>query len=466
MTRPPMIDIVQFVENQKFGGFLLKLLLLSWIVTFLDGMDSNFVSFAAPYFSAEYHLTHAQTAQVFSVQQVGTLIGGLFWVYLGDIVGRRPTIILSTLAFGLLTAAFQFATGYESLVVLRFLDGIPLGGMLPLLWTLNIEYVPKSYRATIVTLIMVGYSAGIAVSGPLSIWLAVWGWKGGFVIGGLAAVVSAGLLFWTLPESPRFLVSKGCDPERVAKLLQRILPNCVIPENGQFVMSDEPERKKRFHPGLLFEGPLLRITPLIWISYIASSFAMMLMLNWTPIIFEALNYTREQSAMAATWMTVMGLVAALLLMRFTDTKGVIAITVMPAFGALLLLLAGTINVGATSFVILVAMIGFFVAGGHFGMHSISGIFYPSSYRANGAGWATSIAKIGSIAGPLAGGWLLSTPLPVKNLYAVLALCPLVFAISIFVVGQLHRGLIQQSIQRKPAATGAMQASFTGTAGLP
>ena len=66
------------------------------------------------------------------------------------------------------------------------------------------------------------------------------------------------------------------------------------------------------------------------------------------------------------------------------------------------------------------MIGGFLIGGHFGMHSICGIFYPSAYRANGAGWATSVAKIGSIAGPAVGGLVVGTSLPVRNIYAVLA----------------------------------------------
>ncbi len=434
-----MVDVGQLLENQKLGGFLLTLIGLSWLVTCLDGMDSNFISFAAPYFSIEYHLTHPQTAWVFSAHQLGTLLGGLLWVYFGDLVGRRPTIVLSTFSFGLLTAAFRFANGYGSLVALRFLDGIPLGGMLPLLWALNIEYVPKRYRATIVTLIMVGYPAGISLSGPLSILLTPrWGWKAGLVVGGLAAVAGAVILLWKLPESVRFLVSKGREPESIARLLTRLIPDTKIPQHAGFIMSDEQEAQSRFRPSLLFQGYFLTITPLIWIAYIASSFAMFFMLNWTPTIFEALGYTRAESAMTATWMTVMGVFAALLLMRFTDTKGAIAITVMPAMGALLLLVVGTVNVGANTFVLLVILIGFFLGGGHFGMHSISGIFYPSGFRANGAGWATSIAKVGSITGPLVAGWLLSTTLPIKNLYAFLALCPLVFFVSIFGVGKLHR----------------------------
>jgi AAHS family 4-hydroxybenzoate transporter-like MFS transporter len=244
--------------------------------------------------------------------------------------------------------------------------------------------------------------------------------------------------------------------------VRMMTPAPALPAEATFIMSDEQQHDKRFRPQMLFEGPLLLITPLIWIAYIASSFAMVFILNWTPIILEALGYSRAQSAMTATWMTVMGVVAALILMRFTDMKGAIAITVMPALGALFLVLTGTLDVGPTAFLILVATIGFFLAGGHFGMHSISGVFYPSSYRANGAGWATSIAKLGSITGPLVGGWLLTTTLPVKSLYVVLAICPLIFAISIFAVGRLHNDLKRKSVPPKATTGTAMQASAAGT----
>ena len=105
---------------------------------------------------------------------------------------------------------FALANSYWSLVSLRFIDGLPLGGMLPLAWALNIEYAPKRYRATIVTVIMMGYSLGTALGGPIAIWLIPkFGWKSVFVFGGAFSLFCAGILFAILPESIRFLASKG-----------------------------------------------------------------------------------------------------------------------------------------------------------------------------------------------------------------------------------------------------------------
>jgi AAHS family 4-hydroxybenzoate transporter-like MFS transporter len=66
-----------------------------------------------------------------------------------------------------------------------------------------------------------------------------------------------------------------------------------------------------------------------------------------------------------------------------------------------------------------------ISGSHFGILSIAGIFYPSAIRASGAGWATSVAKIGAILGPIVGAAVLSSGLPIIRSYALLAVCPAV-----------------------------------------
>ncbi|WP_183029971.1 hypothetical protein [Altericroceibacterium spongiae] len=70
----------------------------------------------------------------------------------------------------------------------------------------------------------------------------------------------------------------------------------------------------------------------------------------------------------------------------------------------------------------------FVGGAHFGILSIAGVYYATAIRANGAGWATSVAKIGGIAGPIIGGYVLTSGLPIVRSFAILAICPLTLAL--------------------------------------
>jgi AAHS family 4-hydroxybenzoate transporter-like MFS transporter len=182
--------------------------------------------------------------------------------------------------------------------------------------------------------------------------------------------------------------------------------------------------------------------------------AVFFIVNWTPLVFEALKYTRSEAATAASMNSAMGAIGGLLLMRFTDKYGSAAITIMPVITTILLLFAGLMFIGHTPFLILSAAVGGFLIGGHFGMHSVCGIFYPSAYRANGAGWATSVAKIGSIAGPALGGVILSTSLPVRNIYAVLAVCPAVYAVCVYTVGRMHSKMLGREALLAPAGPGA------------
>src|SRR6266704_693930 len=125
------VDVSQIIEQQKLNGFLIALVVGSWVITFFDGFDMNVISFAAPYLAPEFHLDRVMMGKVFSIGLVGTMVGGFLFGYLGDKIGRRPAIILATAAFGVLTMAMALAGSYQQLLAIRFLDGVAIGGMLP-----------------------------------------------------------------------------------------------------------------------------------------------------------------------------------------------------------------------------------------------------------------------------------------------------------------------------------------------
>lgn len=430
------VDVGQIIEQQKLSRFLIRLVCLSWIITFFDGFDMNVISYAAPYLATSYHLDRVMVGNIFSIGLVGTMIGGFLFGYLGDRIGRRPAIILATASFGVLTLGFALAASYGALLALRLITGIAIGGMLPLSWALNIEFAPRRYRSTVVTLVMIGYSLGTAMGGPASLWLIPkFGWQAVFIFGGLASILAAVALVVFLPESIRFLASKGKRPDTITRILRQLAPLTQIPAGARFEVVDEANRSTSFKFSALFLGELRLITPLLWIAYIFSSMTTFFLATWTPLVFEAVGFTRATAAMAGTVNTLCGALGGLLLMRFTDIKGPIAITAMPALAIPLLLVTGLGDLGDAGFLAANALVALFVIGGHLGLHSIAGIFYPSAYRGNGAGWATSVAKIGSIAGPWLAGLILSTHLPVRNIFAIVAVCPAIFVVCIFIIGR-------------------------------
>src|SRR5690348_6313028 len=102
-------DISSAIERPKIGGFGLRLILVSWLVTFFDGYDMNVISFASKRMQAAFDLSSPAMGWVFTSGIFGTLLGGFLFGYIGDRLGRRPTIIISVATFALLTLALGFA---------------------------------------------------------------------------------------------------------------------------------------------------------------------------------------------------------------------------------------------------------------------------------------------------------------------------------------------------------------------
>ena len=231
----------------------------------------------------------------------------------------------------------------------------------------------------------------------------------------------------------RFLTTRGQKTTAIITILRRIAPALRMPDGVRFVLSDEHPRPRRFSPTLLFHGDLRWITPMLWLAYIFSSMTAFFLATWTPLVYEALQFSRAEAALAGSITAIGGALGGLALMRFTDTRGAIAVAAMPALAIPLLLISGFVDFSHAAFLMVIGLLAFALIGGHLGMNSIAGIFYPTAWRANGAGWATSVGKVGSIAGPFLGGMILATSLPIRNVFTVMAVCPAMQLVCLLVI---------------------------------
>ncbi len=468
MSRPdelpsrPTIDIAQIIEARGLGWSAARLVLVCWLVTFFDGYDMNIIGQAALYLGPAFHFDKHMLGYIFGAGTAGLLFGGFVFGFIADRIGRRESVILATALFGVLTLALALATHYSHFVVLRFVNGIALGGAIPLTWALGTEYVATRYRATMVTLIMLGYGLGVFAGGPISVVLIPrFGWASVFIFGGAASLLAALILTFALPESLRFLASSGRRPDLLAAAIRRLAPEQDIPDSARFVLADEtpsPGSEPKVaaprsgKPGrmttplvwvwrnvaVLFGGELGRITPLLWIGYIASSMTTFFLTSWGPIVFAALGFTHKAAALVTSYNSLGGMLGGLILMRFTDRIGVITLALFPLIAVPLLLIAGFGSMTQTAFVALVLLLSVFLAGSHFGITSITGLFYPTAYRGRGTGWASSMGKIGSTAGPIIGGIVLSSKLPTQQVFAAMAICPAVLCACMLAIGLLQR----------------------------
>ncbi len=481
------IDVAAIIESRALGRAAVRLALACWLVTFFDGYDMNVIGFAAPYFAPAYHLDKLMLGHIFSSALAGTLLGGFLFGSLGDRIGRRAAIIAATAIFGALTLALSLASGYWSFIALRFAAGLALGGAIPLTWALGTEYVATRYRATMVTLIMLGYGLGVSAAGPISVALIPrLGWLAVFTFGGAASLVAAMLLVAVLPESLRFLAASGRRADLLARAVRALAPEREIPARARFVLSDEAQEEARSGPGErdaaarldrdaasphgawwskaahylapLFRGDLRWITPLLWAGYIVSSMTTFFLTSWGPIVYEGLGFTRSSAAWVTSGNSFAGMLGGLALMRFTDRLGVASLAVLALTAVPLLLVAGFAHMGEAAFIALILLLSVFLSGSHFGITSITGIFYPTPHRGLGTGWASSIAKIGSIAGPWIGGIVLSSRLPLQQTFAVMAICPAALGTCMLAIGTLQRRAQRSAVAapRRPHPSAAGQ----------
>lgn len=443
MSASDVVDVAEVIERQRRNGLVLTVIILSTAIMFLDGYDLQAMAFAAPSLVRAWGIDRAALGIVFSAGIFGILIGGLIFGYLGDRIGRRPSIIASILVFGGFTLAAVWARDISHLIVLRFLAGIGIGGLSPLCYALNLEYVPSRYRGTVVAVIMVGYVAGGSAGGFIAAHLVpTFGWTVVFWIGGLLPLVAAVASYFLLPESIKFLVVQQRRPDEIARILNRIEPGLAARPDARFLIPDEDTESAaggwvaKFKA--LFDGKLAITTPVLWVAYIASSITLFFLNSWTPILAEASGRTPAQAAIGLSMLSLGGAAGCLAIGRVLDRYGIIAIASVPLIASPLIACLGYGGFGDSAFLVAMLCAGFFVIGGHQGLNSSVGLFYPSAVRTTAVGWALSVAKIGSISGPLIGGLLLARELPVQSLFLLAAVPPLLVACCVFVLGTAQR----------------------------
>ena len=162
------------------------------------------------------------TSLVFVTTLVGRPIGAAVFGALADRIGRRRSTIISVTGFGVITLLIALVPGYTTigiasfwvLIVLRFLDGICLGGGYTGALPLAMEYSTKSRRGllggiilsafplayVVITLVGLASFALFPLAGPDSPY-AVWGWRVPFVLGALLAFVLAAYYVRSVSES-------------------------------------------------------------------------------------------------------------------------------------------------------------------------------------------------------------------------------------------------------------------------
>ena len=423
---PATIDVTKLVDEQRIGFFTIRLVILSFVVMLTDGYDLAASAYSGPGLIADWHIHASDLGPVFSASPLGIVVGSPVLGSLGDRFGRRLTVILCTMIFGLFSLFCSGAHSVTELATLRFITGVGLGGMLPNITALNAEFAPLRARATLVVLMFMGITTGGTLPALVVAALPNYGWQILYRVGGIVPIAIAIVLYFWLPESIKFLSLRRDKKSRhhLERSVRQLRPDLAISADTIF-LSPDTQRSRSASVIALFQDGLHWITPLLWLLFVINLAANYFLYSWMPVLFRAEGFSPRLAALTTACYYAGGVLGGLTVSWWIDRRGFVPVVVFFAVACPAVACIGIPGLPPAAVTGFVFLSGFCVLGVQLGLNAASGLIYPTRMRATGVGWAFGIGRLGGIVGPLVGAWLIGMHLSTPRLFLA-PVVPLVF----------------------------------------
>jgi MFS transporter, AAHS family, 4-hydroxybenzoate transporter len=395
------VDVGAVLDEGQFGGYQKLLVFATAMTIILDGFDNQVMGGAIPVLMREWHKTRPEFAWVLTAGMVGMMVGGAIGGVLGDKIGRRAALLGSVVTFGVLTVGVAFAQDIPTLVVLRFLAGLGLGGAMPTATAISSEYVPKRRRPVAVTLTVICVPLGGAFAGWIGGYiLPRYGWRVLFGVGGVIPLVLATFLFWALPESPRYMAKLQARWGDLRALLRKLGHD--VPDDATFVDSHEATTK-RASVAELFVPEYFWDTVALLGCFLFCFFGAYLGTNWVPSMLDRAKFdvgTASYGLLA--WnlgVLVFALLAAFVIPRIGSRMTMLTLCGGAIAGCVVL---ATMNITPSEVMPVFIMLG--ITGGLVNatqttMYALAANVYPTSIRGTGVGTTVAFGRIGGVLSP-------------------------------------------------------------------
>lgn len=453
MAQAQTVDLSRIIDAQKISAFHITLVVMTFVVVMADGYDIGAAAFAAPALIHEWHVNPADLGKLFSAGLFAGLFGPPLLGWIADHYGRRTAIVGGLLFFGFFTWASVLAQDLVTLTALRFIAGIGIAGVLPIATALVAEFAPRRMRATLFILMFSGVTFGGGVPGLVAArYMGTYGWQILFWVGGLTPIVVAIVAFFVLPESIKFLSLKRERHARLVRQIARMQPGLALDPNADFVIGGEDNRKK-FSYTAIFKGRLALITPMFWLSNAVNLMIFYFINQWTPTILSTAGYPVADAVLATTAFQFAGTAGGLAIMRPLDKYGFIPVPILFACAIPIVASIGMPGLSEGIIIALVAAAGFCLLGLQFGNIASETNVYPTYIRSWGLGSCFGAGRVGSVVGPILGGYLISWHVETRYLFWLAAIPLVIGLVNAIFLTPLYRAQWggEVALQAQPAA---------------
>nr|ART90185.1 4-hydroxybenzoate transporter [uncultured bacterium] len=395
MATPYILDSNSSEANSSFTNYQKRVVLLCALIAMLDGFDTQAIAFVAPVIATEWGLQVSAFGPVFGAGLAGLMVGAFIFGPAADRWGRKRVILVTTALFGALTLSTAWATSLPMLLVLRFVAGLGLGGVMPNIIALTSENVPARLRATMVSLMFCGFPLGAVLGGLIAARLIPEaGWQSPFWLGGfLPLALIPALLAW--------------------------LPNASLPVQSTAPGSTPVAR--------IFSRDYRSHTFLLWIVFFMNLLLLYFLVNWLPSLLRQAGISLDKAIIATVLLNAGGIAGSLVFARLIDRYGpykILPVAYLAAAG-FTTAIGLTTEAGFYPMMAVVMLAGFSVIGAQISINALAAGIYPMEMRATGVGWALGIGRAGSIVGPVVGGVLLAAGFSISTLFGIAAVPALI-----------------------------------------
>jgi len=408
--RGDMRHVVARLERLPYCSWHLKMRLIICTAWFFDAFDSIAIAYVLPPLIGMWHLTPPQIGSLIGVGFLGQLVGAIAFGWIAEHWGRRSSMLVTLLIFSLGALACAGAQSYMMLLSLRFIQGIGLGGEIPLMAAYVNEFAHAKDRGRFSVSIQVLFSFGLVIVALVGVYVVPhWGWQWMFVIGAIPALLAIPMRA-VLPESPRWLASRGRYDEadealsRIEEIATRDgKPVPALPADLPHVVEARPRIIE------LFRGIYLRRTITVWLMWIGAYFVSYGITAWMPSLFRTVYQLPVQQSLTYGFINsgigFAGALSALYLIEAIGRRRMFMLSLGGCAAALLsfaflpqLSAAGTLTVATIGF--------FFLSSTLLSLATYTAEIYPTHLRALGGGVASAWQRGASVVGTTVVGWVL------------------------------------------------------------
>jgi putative MFS transporter len=413
-------NIVARLERLPITSWHVRARMIVGAATFFDAFDVLTISVVLPVLAGTWHLTPSRIGLLISTGFAGQLAGAFLFGWAAEKFGRLRALVYSIAIFACMSLACAFAWNYTSLFICRTIQGVGIGGEVPVAAAYINELSKARGRGRFFLLYEIVFGLGLTSAGLVGYWAVPRvGWQFMFILGALPAFLAL-MLRRLLPESPRWLLSKGrlAEADRVVCEMEKYARDRGIEfEASRIDVAPvaPPQAQPATHWAELFSGKYLRRTLTVWSLWFCCYFVSYGLTTWLPTIYRTVFKLDVATALRYGLATnLAGLVGDLIVALTIDRVGrrawfglAFLLGALPLAAIPIFALHAAGSLSANRVMVCASLSYVFVASNSVVCYLYTPEIYPTRLRALGSSIATAWLRAGSATGPILVGLLLT-----------------------------------------------------------